>query len=179
MQNIYFLRWKVHRLFLDGKLRFWEVLLVTINNNINVNQYEVPLCQIKSFYSTFKLSQQSFCLTHVLTPKYSIYFCWVRFLVLLQYSTIEPTTETIFCWMLIFSFHCQSDASFFCQNNLPIYQNLFTGWPLWKDKVDTWGNKTCLFMFTTNTNTKRKHNYLLEQVIENQGKHLLSRQLSK
>ena len=43
------------------------------------------------FYSTFKLSQQSFCLTNVLTPKYSIYFCWVRFLVLLQYSTIEPT----------------------------------------------------------------------------------------
>ena len=38
---------------------------------------------------------------------------------LLQYSTIEPTTEASFCWMLIFSFHCQSDA-FFCQNNWPI-----------------------------------------------------------
>ena len=156
------------------KFCLWQSTTISMRTNT-----KCLFVRSNHFYSTFKLSQHSFCLTHVFTPKYSIFFCWVRFLVLLQYSTIYQTTETIFCWMLIFSFHCQSDASFFCQNNLPIHQNLFTGWPLWKDKADTWGNKTCLFMFTTNTNTKRRHNYLLQQVIENQGKHLLSRQLSK
>ena len=86
---------------------------MTINNNINVNQYEVPLCQIKSFLLNIQTFTTILFFDPCLTPKYSIYFCWVRFLVLLLYSTIEPTTETTFCWILIFSFHCQSDASFF------------------------------------------------------------------
>ena len=143
------------------KFCLWQSTTISMRTNT-----KCLFVRSNHFYSTFKLSQHSFCLTHVFTPKYSIFFCWVRFLVLLQYSTIYQTTETIFCWMLIFSFHCQSDASFFCQNNLPIYQNLFTGWPLWKDKADTWGNKTCLQPTQTQKeNTTIYYNKLLKMKV--------------
>ena len=132
------------------------------------------------FYSTFKLSQHSFCLTHVFTPKYSIFFCWVRFLVLLQYSTIEPTTETIFCWMLIFSSHCQSDASFFCQNNFPINKTYSQADHYEKTKLIPEVIKhVYLCLQPTQTQKGNTTIYYNKFNIENQGKHLLSRQLSK
>ena len=97
------------------------------------------------FYSTFKLSQQSFCLTNVFTPKYSIFFAGSDFLYCFNIQQlIQPLKQSfVGCWFS--HFIAKVMLVFFCQNNLPIYQNLFTGWPLWKDKVDTWGNKTCLF----------------------------------
>ena len=56
--------------------------------------------------------------------------------------------------------------AFFCQNNLPIYQNLFSGWPLWKDKADTWGNKTCLQPTQTQKeNTTIYYNKLLKMKV--------------
>ena len=114
------------------------------------------------FYSTFRILQQYYLFDPCFNSKMLNIFLLGQISCIASISNnwSNHATEAIFYWMLIFSSHCQSDASFFLSKQFTNYQNLFSGWPLWKDKVDTWGNKTCLTIHVYNQHKHKKKTQL-------------------